>query len=113
MSTTSELLPLPDTPVTQMKRASGKWTSMFLRLLCRAPRTLSQALPAGRAWAAFAACAAALAAALRRPAPVGLIVGLRVATLDARLHDQLLQVCDNPQFPSPVPEVRPIQRASP
>ena len=39
MSLTSELLPEPETPVTHTNRPRGISTSMFLRLLCRAPRT--------------------------------------------------------------------------
>ena len=39
-SLTSELLPLPLTPVTQMNMPSGKVTSMFFRLFSRAPRTV-------------------------------------------------------------------------
>ena len=41
MSLTSELLPEPDTPVTQTNTPSGISTSMFLRLLCVAPRTIA------------------------------------------------------------------------
>ena len=37
----SELLPLPETPLTQMNVPSGKTTSTFLRLLPRAPMSLS------------------------------------------------------------------------
>ena len=37
MSFTSELLPEPETPVTQTNAPSGISTSMFFRLLCRAP----------------------------------------------------------------------------
>src|SRR5438874_436910 len=37
-SCTSELLPEPDTPVTQTQVPSGMWTSMFCRLCSRAPR---------------------------------------------------------------------------
>jgi len=36
---TSDDLPLPDTPVTQVMTPSGKRTSMFFRLFARAPRT--------------------------------------------------------------------------
>ncbi len=35
-------LPEPDTPVTQVMRPSGSFTVMFLRLLPRAPRMMSQ-----------------------------------------------------------------------
>ncbi len=38
MSLMSELLPEPETPVMQTKRASGSATSMFFRLFWRAPR---------------------------------------------------------------------------
>ena len=48
MSFTSELLPEPETPVTQTNTPSGISTSMFLRLLCVAPRTTSLASPTGR-----------------------------------------------------------------
>ena len=44
ISLTRELLPLPDTPVTQQSTPSGKDASMFLRLLARAPFTVSQPL---------------------------------------------------------------------
>ena len=37
MSPTSELLPEPETPVTQTNSPSGNAASMVLRLLCRAP----------------------------------------------------------------------------
>ena len=40
MPFTSELLPEPDTPVTQVITPSGKRTSIFLRLCARAPRTV-------------------------------------------------------------------------
>ena len=40
MPFTSELLPEPDTPVTQVITPSGKRTSTFLRLCARAPRTV-------------------------------------------------------------------------
>ena len=52
MSTTRLDLPLPLTPVTQVKVASGKAAVMFRRLLARAPVTvtvLARALAAGRA----------------------------------------------------------------
>ncbi len=45
MSLTSELLPEPDTPVTQTNTPSGISTSMFLRLLWRAPRTTNRPRP--------------------------------------------------------------------
>ena len=48
MSLTSELLPEPLTPVTQMKFSSGKVTSILRRLLCRAPVILIDFLPRGR-----------------------------------------------------------------
>ncbi len=47
MSPTSELLPDPETPLTQTNRPSGKATSTSLRLCCRAPRTVSQRSPGG------------------------------------------------------------------
>ena len=37
MSSTSELLPEPETPVTAVTTPSGKRTSMFRRLCCRPP----------------------------------------------------------------------------
>ena len=39
-SFTSEDLPEPDTPVTQINSPSGKRTSIFLRLFSVAPRTV-------------------------------------------------------------------------
>ncbi len=48
MSFTSVDLPDPDTPVTATKQPSGNATSMFLRLFCRAPRTVSHLSPVGR-----------------------------------------------------------------
>ena len=50
MSSTSELLPEPLTPVTTVTTPSGKATSRSLRLCCRAPRTTSagRRRPAGR-----------------------------------------------------------------
>ena len=40
MSTTSVLLPEPDTPVTQVNTPSGNWTVMFLRLFSAAFTTV-------------------------------------------------------------------------
>src|ERR671910_2240329 len=48
MSLTSVDLPDPDTPVTATKHPSGNDTSMFLRLFCRAPRTVRHLPPGGR-----------------------------------------------------------------
>ena len=45
ISFTSDDLPLPDTPVTQVMTPRGSFTSMFFRLLVRAPHMVSQ--PAG------------------------------------------------------------------
>ena len=42
ISLTRELFPDPDTPVTQVKTPSGNFTSMFFRLFCFAPFTVSQ-----------------------------------------------------------------------
>ena len=50
MSSTSELLPLPLTPVNAVKTPSGILTLMFLRLLWRAPTT---SMPAHAGLAAF------------------------------------------------------------
>ena len=47
MSLTSELLPEPLAPVTQTNAPSGISTSMFLRLLWRAPMTRSDAFASG------------------------------------------------------------------
>ena len=44
MSLTSELLPEPETPVTQTNAPSGISTSMFFRLLCVAPTIRSRLL---------------------------------------------------------------------
>ena len=41
VSWTNVLLPLPLTPVTQVKSPSGNSTLMFLRLCCRAPLRIS------------------------------------------------------------------------
>ena len=41
ISFTRELLPEPDTPVTQVITPSGKFTSIFFRLFSAAPRTVS------------------------------------------------------------------------
>ena len=49
MSLTSELLPEPETPVTQTNTPSGISTSMFFRLLCDAPRTRNRGSPIGPA----------------------------------------------------------------
>ena len=46
MSSTSVDLPEPETPVTTTNKPSGNATSMFFRLLARAPMTL-MALPFG------------------------------------------------------------------
>ena len=49
ISLTSELLPLPLTPVTQVSVPNGTDTSIFFRLFSRAPRTVSHLpLPARR-----------------------------------------------------------------
>ena len=48
MPFTSELLPEPETPVTQTNVPSGISASTFFRLLCDAPRIFSQFLPGGR-----------------------------------------------------------------
>ena len=45
ISLTSDDLPLPDTPVTQVMTPSGNLTVMFFKLFARALRTVSQ--PAG------------------------------------------------------------------
>ena len=42
ISFTSDDLPLPDRPVTQVTTPSGNFTVMLRRLLARAPRTVSQ-----------------------------------------------------------------------
>ena len=50
ISLTREDLPLPETPVTQVKVPSGTEMSMFFRLFSRAPRTVrSFPLPGRRA----------------------------------------------------------------
>ena len=48
MSTTSELFPEPDTPVTQVSVPSGTDTSTCCRLLCRAPRISTRQPAPGR-----------------------------------------------------------------
>ena len=53
MSFTSELLPDPETPVTQTSVPSGISTSTFLRLLCSRPRIFSHFLPGPRAGPGF------------------------------------------------------------
>ena len=45
VSTISVLLPLPDTPVTQVKVPSGMLAVTFCRLFSRAPLTVSQRPP--------------------------------------------------------------------
>ena len=49
MSSTSELLPEPETPVTAVTTPSGNRTSRFLRLCCRAPLITIAGPPASAA----------------------------------------------------------------
>src|SRR5207302_4658210 len=69
MSFTSELLPDPETPVTQTNAPSGISTSMPCRLLCRAPRILRVLPEFSGGWPGLD----------RREAPVGGPPGLRLA----------------------------------
>ena len=74
---TSEDLPEPLTPVTATNAPSGKWTSTFSRLCCRAPMT-AERRPSGRRRLVARRLAGEAVAAMRR------FVGTGIASLPDR-----------------------------
>ena len=104
MSLTSELLPEPQTPVTHdEQRPAGIATSMFLRLLWRAPRTVRNRPSAGLAFVRGS----------RSPAlPARYCAGEALARLRQRRRASPAATISPPLTPGPGPEIdEPVGRA--